>query len=331
MKNNSEIILSLSLFFALILNVLNNEPVSEGSTIYYSTNNKCSFYENNQKICLENEKLKKNDHKLLTISNYSQSNYYELNLYKTNDDNGFIHCIITYFSDRNNLVFKYYHININNNNYEQKDYSYYNTSLKPLNKGINCQAKDWDYQFICFYLNKDKDVVKMDIKNINNINNILDVTIDFQVGKINSTNNLYEGNILIMSSLFKNKFKFHYQPDYNSFYIHFNKNTKFIFSQDSINEFEEKRFVENIQYQTYAFVTFKNYNDGQSTCSISYQPKNNIFVLESNSFVEFKGSYNSDLYFTEEINIFILRFSNQIGNYKFIYSDSDTNEETDNK
>ena len=168
MKNNSEIILSLSLFFALIPNVLNIEPDSEGSTIYYSPTNKCSFYGYNQKICLENEKLKKNGQELLTISNYSLSNYYELNLYKTNDDNGFIHCIITYFSDRNNLVFKYYHININNNNYEQKDYSYYNTLLKPLNKGINCQAKDWDYQFICFYLNKDKDVVKMDIKNINN-------------------------------------------------------------------------------------------------------------------------------------------------------------------
>ena len=327
MKNNSEIILSLSLFFALIINVLNNEPVSEGSTIYYSTNNKCSFYENNQKICLENEKLKKNDHKLLTISNYSQSNYYELNLYKTNDDNGFIHCIITYFSDRNNLVFKYYHININNNNYEQKDYSYYNTLLKPLNKGINCQAKDWDYQFICFYLNKDKDVVKMDIKNINNANNMLVVTIDFQIGKINNINNLYEGNILIMSSLFKDKYKFHHHSEHHSFYIHFNINTEFIFSQNSINEFGDKEFEKYIQGQTYAFVTFKNYNDGQST-SIS-NPKNNIFVLESNSFVEFKDSYYSNLYFTEKINIFILRFSNEIGNYKFIYSDSDTNEETE--
>ena len=67
MKNNSEIILSLSLFFALILNVLNNEPVSEGSTIYYSTNNKCSFYEDYNKICLNKEKLYNKEYKVLTI------------------------------------------------------------------------------------------------------------------------------------------------------------------------------------------------------------------------------------------------------------------------
>ena len=78
MKNNSEIILSLTLFFALILNILNSEPESEGSTVYYSTNNKCSFFGNNQKICLENNKLKKNGQELLTISDYSESNYYEL-------------------------------------------------------------------------------------------------------------------------------------------------------------------------------------------------------------------------------------------------------------
>ena len=78
MKNNLEIILSLSLFFALISNVLNIEPDSEGSTIYYSPTNKCSFYGYNQKICLENEKLKKNGQELLTISDYSESNYYEL-------------------------------------------------------------------------------------------------------------------------------------------------------------------------------------------------------------------------------------------------------------
>ena len=121
MKNNSEIILSLTLFFALILNILNSEPESEGSTVYYSTNNKCSFFRNNQKVCLENNKLKQNGVALLTITDYSESNYYELNLYKTNNDIDFIHCIITYFADKNNLAFKYYHININTNNYDQKN------------------------------------------------------------------------------------------------------------------------------------------------------------------------------------------------------------------
>ena len=39
---------------------------------------------------------------------------------------------------------------------------------------------------------------------------------------------------------------------------------------------------------------FKKYNDGQPTSRISNQPKNKIYVLESNSFVEFKDNYNSD-------------------------------------
>ena len=258
MKNNSEIILSITLFFTLILNVLNSEPVSKGSTVYYSTNNKCSFYENYKKICLNKDNLYNIDHQITQISNYLESNYYELNLYKTdNDYNNYIHCIITFFSSIDELIFKYYHINIDDNTFEQKDSAYYNTSLKPLNKGINCQTKDRDYQFICFYFNKDKDVVKMDIKNINNT---INVTVDFQVGKINNKDNLYEGNIMILSSLFKDKYKFHYQSDFNSFYIHFNKKTEFVFSQDSNNEFEINEFKDNIKGQTYAFVTFDFFN-----------------------------------------------------------------------
>ena len=58
------------------------------------------------------------------------------------------------------MIFKYYHINIDDSkDYDQKDYTYYNTSLKPLNKGINCPAKDLEYKFMCFYFNKDKDVI----------------------------------------------------------------------------------------------------------------------------------------------------------------------------
>jgi len=328
MKNNSEIILSLTLFLSLILNILNSEPESEGSTVYYSTNNKCSFFLNNQKICLENNKLKKNGVELSTITDYSESNYYELNLYKTNDDIDYIHCIIIYFADKNNLAFKYYHININTNNYDQKNYNYYDTSLKPFNKGINCQAKDWDYKFICFYFNKDKDIVKMDIKNINNM---LDIIIDFQFGKINNHNDLDDGNIMIMSSLFKDKYKFHKHTGTDKFNISYNKKTEFNFSQGFLNEFEQKEFEFLIDGRFYAFVTFKNYKDEHPMSIISNQPKNNIFVLERDSIVEFKAYYPSDLYFTEVINIFIFRFKKEIDNYKYEYNSSDYNEETDNK
>ena len=49
--------------------------------IYYSTNNKCSFYKDYNKICLNKEKLYNKEYKSLTITDYSESNYYELNLY----------------------------------------------------------------------------------------------------------------------------------------------------------------------------------------------------------------------------------------------------------
>ena len=159
-----KIILALTLFFSSLLNLLKSEGLPEGSTIYYSINNECVICGKNQRICLENRNLNiylDNSFKKLEITDYSEFNYYELNLYRT--DNIHRNCIITYFSDKNELIFKYSNININNCVYDLKEYTYFNTSLSPLNKGINCQAKDGEYQFICFYFNKDKDVVKMDI------------------------------------------------------------------------------------------------------------------------------------------------------------------------
>ena len=168
----------------------------------------------------------------------------------------------------------------------------------------------------------------MDIKNINNM---LDIIIDFQFGKINNHNDLDDGNIMIMSSLFKDKYKFHKQTGTDKFNISYNKKTEFDFSQGFLNEFEQKEFEFHINGRFYAFVTFKNTNDGQPMSIISNQPKNNIFVLERDSIVEFKANYTSDLYFTEVINIFFFRFKKEIDNYKYEYNSSDYNEETDNK
>ena len=121
MKNNSGIILSLFLIKSL-LNVLNSEIVPVGSTIYYSRNNKCAIYREDSKICLNGQDLYNKDAKILTIGNYLESNYYELNLFQTHND--YINCIITHFLSKNKLEFKYYNININNNAYEEKDYTY---------------------------------------------------------------------------------------------------------------------------------------------------------------------------------------------------------------
>ena len=161
----NDYILSLTIFFSL-LKKLDLEMLPNGSTIYYSRNKKCVIYRSDSKICLENEYLynDKEIHQILMITNYSEYNYYELNLYEI--DNSRINCIITYFLRTNELVFKYYNININGNRIEgQIDYIYYNDSLNPINKGINCQANYPD-ELICFYMNKDKDIVKMDIKPI---------------------------------------------------------------------------------------------------------------------------------------------------------------------
>ena len=145
MKINSEIILSFTFFFTLLLKLVNSQIVPVGSTIYYSATRKCIIYGINSEICIYGEKLKSingnNNIEIETI-NYSGKNYYEINLYNEANNN-YINCIITYFETKNKLVFKYYHININNyNDYNKANYTYYNESLNPLNKGINCQARE---------------------------------------------------------------------------------------------------------------------------------------------------------------------------------------------
>jgi len=325
-----KIILALTLFFSSLLNLLKSEGLPEGSTIYYSTNNKCVIYGREQKICSENWELYNNyqGNKIIIseITNYSESNYYELNLCRTDD----VHrnCIITYFSDKNELTFKYYNININNNVYAQKEYTYFNTSLNPLNKGINCQTKDWDYRFICFYFNKDKDVVKMDIKPIENTFN---VTIDFQVGKINKQEHLFERNIIIMSSLFKNKYKFYSHSKDDKFSVHFNMKVEFNFLENSNNEFDEEEFNSGANGKFCVFATFKKNNGGQLTHQrLNLQGNNVIFISENgstNTIQNYNGDF--DLYFEEVINIFILRFSTDIPNYIYEYSFPYNNEDTD--
>ena len=50
MKINSEIILSFTFFFTLLLKLVNSQIVPVGSTIYYSTTRKCVIYRRNSEI-----------------------------------------------------------------------------------------------------------------------------------------------------------------------------------------------------------------------------------------------------------------------------------------
>ena len=185
-----------------------NLPI--GSSIYYSRNFKCTSYNTSSSICLVNENLYKieeeNQHELLlSISEYSDSFYYELNTYlDENKDN--INIIITHFINRNELIFKYYQINnVNNNIKEKGDYTYFNETLNPINKGINCQVNyNNELKVVCFYINNIKNVIEMDIKKIDNTYNL---SSKFKIAEIND-NNFINDNILIMSSLFKNKNKY---------------------------------------------------------------------------------------------------------------------------
>ena len=259
MKNNQRNIFSLFLFFETILKFIYSEEPPVNSNIYYSRNYKCAVYKEDSKICLNDGCLVINPgpHKYeLKFTNYSESNYYELNLYK--DDNENINVIITYFLNKNELIFKYYHININNNNdYNQTDFTYYNESLKPINKGINCQTRDGDYQFICFYLNKNREVVQMDI---NPIDNTHYVSVEFQLAKIKNPDDLDSKKTVIMSSLFNDKYKFYFPTPNDRFSIYMRKNGIFEFSDNpdnSNNEIGQFEFNEDYSNKIFIFGVFK--------------------------------------------------------------------------
>jgi len=325
MKNNSGIILSLFLIKSL-LNVLNSEIVPVGSTIYYSRNNKCAIYREDSKICLNGQDLYNKDAKILTIGNYLESNYYELNLFQTHND--YINCIITHFLSKNKLEFKYYNININNNAYEEKDYTYYNVSLKPLNKGINCQAKDEQYQFICFYLNNNKDVVKMDIKPIDNT---YKVSIDFQVSGIYDSNVLNRDDTIIMSSLFMDKYKFFYPEGKFDFSIYVKQATEFDFTPDSFNSIRQFKFDKNDNHNKFTFFNFaifKANSLSQWNDNLNEHAQKILFFVLENRNSEVQKKYNNiipSLIFENKINILFLKINGGIKDFEIEEIDNELN------
>ena len=219
MKTFQRIIFYLIIFCTHILCQKSNDEILNtnynkmkalpvGSTIYYTRNIKCASYNINSSICLINgdlyNSIGSNNHTLITkISNYSDSFYYELNIYNETDKEK-RNCIITHFVNENELIFKYYSINIVNNSFSSTDFPNYNNSFNPLNRGINCHTRDMDYNFTCFYLNNNKNIVKIEIKYMNESDSVRTTFKIFNTEISSFPNN----NMLIMSSLYNNKFKF---------------------------------------------------------------------------------------------------------------------------
>ena len=97
--------------------------------------------------------------------------------------------------------------------------------MNPLNRGISCHNNDTNNLFNCFYINENKEVIQMNI-NLNIANK--DMTIQFETINIYSFTNI-NNNTLIMSTFYRNKFKFFscfYDENTESFSIYVLKSTQ---------------------------------------------------------------------------------------------------------
>ena len=316
MKVNSEIILSLTFFFTLLLKIVNLEKVPVRSTIYYSAYRKCVIYKENSKICIDVENLYESIDESrddIETINHSGKNYYEINLFEENETN-YINFIITYFENKNELVFKIYNINNITDDYNKTDYTYYNESLNPLNKGINCQIRDFDFQFVCFYMNKSYYVIKMEI-NIIKTNNSVSIT--FQAGKVGNPDELFNGNFILMSFLFKENYKYYLKLSDEKIFLSINQRETFDFSGTSINRIGQNDY--NNGNVLYLFALFKH-NASQNSMEMNIG-NGAIVLVHEDSFNWHQYSECSNLNLIDNVNIFFLKFNTEIEDFKFNYSD----------
>ena len=374
MKVFSRIILLLTISFITIISQDNIADIVQkvysqisklpvGSTIYYSRNIKCSNYNSTSSICLINGSLYKtegeNNYILLhNITGYSDSFYYELNIY--NDSMEYINCLITHFYNQSLIIFKYYSINIFNNSFSNNDYTYYNKSVNPLNKGINCQTNDTTFNFNCFYINNDKNIIQMDISKINGTNKTKCIT---KIASISNKNIVIpDNNILIMSSFFQNKFKFFSciycnKSDLFSIFVPKIKNVEF---ENGVggrgggdNEFQTLNFNCENNDKIILFTAFKSQcieNDYCITQSLSnninlyvfYQliktPPTNDHSPDKRT-LQFSGEDSSNdninlktinsiesLIYEEKVNILLFKPQNVIESFQFSKNQSQNNE-----
>lgn len=177
------------------------------STIYYSRNIKCMSYVSNSTIyCLIYDKLYKTiegkEYYLLTdIPNYSESYYYDITYVKYGNYKG---CLLYYFSNTNTVTI-YTLFESNNKMTTQNPFNYYNESMNPINNFINCHYLLTDDTIKCFYINKTKDLIKMDMKVNANSNSI---TATFTTAKFKDSNFIDNNTIIMTSIINDNKYKY---------------------------------------------------------------------------------------------------------------------------
>ena len=211
-------IIFIILYFIIIINATSLDNLDEifdsiyskmsmlptGSTIYFSKTGKCSTDNNSPIYCLINEnfyEVKEDNYTLLgTIQNYSDNNYYELNIIYNYSGDSNTQYFIIYFENSDRIIFKYY----NKNNCSQIDYYYYNTSLNPINKGINCRVLNDFEKIVCYYLNKNNIIKEIEIKIQNETANL---TGQFKTSNIRLNNFTADNDTFIMTSVF-NKYNY---------------------------------------------------------------------------------------------------------------------------
>ena len=351
------LIMIIKIFCIDIDSILNDaysklSQLPTGSTIYYSKSIKCASYNQTSIICLINESLYKigNNQEyilLLNISGYKDSFYYELNLY--NDNNVHINCLITHFLNKNELIFKYYAINIYDNSISHSDFTYYNISLNPINKGINCHTRDGpnNFRFTCFYLNENKNVIQMEINAIEGTNR---TNSSFKEAVIQN-NEVLNNNTLIMSSLYKDKFKFFtcYQctiNDHITIYVKKQGNIDFNGFIGNLNNNNIQSYDFNCEDKDnmILFAVFKsicpifpntNCKDYKDNTNLKYvfceSNESNMRILQKRNEIDNPiGPFNMDLYlkkidecggnglfFEEKENILFVQTNKNIKNFQF--------------
>ena len=205
-------IIFIILYFTIIINATSLDNLDEifhiiyskmsmlptGSTIYFSKTGKCSTDNNSPIYCLINEnfyEVKEDNYTLLgTIQNYSDNNYYELNIIYNYSGDSNTQYLIIYFESSDRIIFKYY----NKKDSFQKDYYYYNISLNPINKGINCRVLNDFKKIVCYYLNKNNIINEIEVKTQDETTNL---TGQFKTSNIHLNNFNADNDTFIMTSV----------------------------------------------------------------------------------------------------------------------------------
>ena len=282
---------------------------SVGRTIYFSRNIKCISYTSTQSFCLVNNSLYRtvqNQYYLLTdISDYNESYYYDIGVLP----GSFLDCLLYNFTDSNTLKIRVFYIK--NDNIDNTFNSiYYNTSMNPLNKYLNCYCIDGYWSSKCLHINKEKELVEITMSSSMGSES---VTSSFRTAKI-SENDFINNNTFIMSSL-NDKFKYFFCSNYipeNSLNIYIEKEGNFQFSSNSevsINDFKKFNFYCENEEKIFFFALFNEVQSEDNTNSADLNIS--TFIIPNQQENNITGpiirEYNK-LYTKGNENIFFVQF-----------------------